>query len=115
SDAVLTAVPAAPEASSEGEADVSEGAEGGSAEGAPEDVPEDAEDAEEDAPEDASGEASDELAGVTRGRLTADDESGAVLVSEEVTIPAGTTMRVPLPEATAAVELIPTLTAGVSN
>ena len=63
------------------------------------------------APEPSAGDPT----GVTRARLTAYDEAGAVLVSEEVTMPAGTTLRVPLPEGTAAVELIPTLAAGTAG
>jgi len=48
----------------------------------------------------------DEPVGLAAGLLRAFDESGAELIAEEISLPAGTTLDVPLPEGTAAVELV---------
>jgi len=56
----------------------------------------------------APGESTQEPVGLVSGVLRAFDESGAELIVEGVTLTAGTTVSVPLPEGTAAVELVGT-------
>src|SRR5690606_24289923 len=52
--------------------------------------------------------------GLVSGLLTAFDAAGAAITTEEVSVPAGSSLRVPLPQGTAAVELVPVAGAALS-
>ncbi len=54
----------------------------------------------------ATAQPADQPVGLATGLLRAFDETGAELIAEEISIPAGTTLSVPLPAGTAAAELV---------